>query len=139
MKRLLFLACLAAPGCAGLTDTLKDPSTVQLLDQIAQQGAEKAALKTAAQFQITDESAVKRLVDEAKAASSGAVNAAVARLDAQDKASKAQWRADTMAAISAALKGVGGAMGGTGNPILIALGALMGVGGLLTSKKKETA
>ena len=138
MKRLVILTVLAA-GCGSFGDTLKDPQTVQYLDQVAQAGAEKAALKIAGQFQITDQSAIKQLTEQAKMAAAGAVNVAVNRLDAQDKAQRAQWREDTKAQIAASLQGVGGALASTGNPLLIGLGSLVGVAGLLFAAKKQTA
>ena len=138
MKKLAILCLLAAPGCQGFSQALKDdPMARQIMEEAATAAAQKAALRVASEFQITDESAVKRLVDESKKAADVATAAAVTRLETQDRAARAQWREETKAQISASLKGIGGALSATGNPILLGLGLLMGIGGALTSPRKK--
>jgi hypothetical protein len=144
MKKLLLLLALA-PGCGLLTDEtkdrLKDPETIQILDQVARDAAKKAALETAALGQVTDQSAINQMVEQAKTAASIAVNAAVQRFEAQDKVSRKMWREETKAQIGASLQGIGGAVGAagatTGQPLLIGIGALLAAaGGLFANKKR---
>lgn len=138
IPRLCLLLGLLAPlGCQAFQEPLKDPATIQLLEGIALSAAEKSVLATAAKFQVTDESAIKNLVTQAQTAASSSVQAAVTRIDAKTKEERKAWREETRAQIAASLQGVGGALAVTGNPILMGLGLLMGIGGILTSPKKK--
>jgi hypothetical protein len=144
MKNLGLLVLLLSPSGCGLlkSEPLNDPATHQYLDQVAQAAAKKAALDLAAQFQVTDQSAVQRMVDEAKTAATAATNAAVARFESQDRVSRAKWREDTKAQIAASLQGVGGATQSAGvisrNPLLVGLGAVVAAaGGLFLNKKRK--
>jgi len=147
MKRLLLLLALTPVGCGlfpkeDVKDRLKDPETIALLDQIARDGAKKAALEVAALGQVTDQSAVNQMVDRSKTAASAAVNAAIARFEAQDRVSRQMWREETKATIAASMQGVGGAVENAGvvskNPLLIGLGAVVAAaGGLFLNKKRK--
>lgn len=138
MKTLgVILVGLLFCSCSLPQQWSEDPAAMAALKTISEASAEKVALSVAERFQVTDETQVKRLVDESKTAAVAAANAAVARFEAQDKVSKAQWREQTKATIAASLQGVGGALSVTANPILVGLGLLMSLGGILTSPKKK--
>lgn len=138
MKALgVILVGLCFCSCSAFEQWSDNPANMAAIQDLSQKTAEQAALAVAERFQVTDAGARAQLTEQAKATAAVAVNQAVARFEAQDKVSRAQWREQTKAQIAASLQGIGGALTTTGNPILIGLGLLMGVGGVLTSKKKE--
>ncbi len=131
---LLISSLFASSGCKSL---LEDPEAFQNLVNLSERAATRAAEDVSKQLKIEDEQAKQQLIDTSRAIARDTLKAAQA-MSAQEREA---WKAELKRLLATSLTKAGetsGAIGtATGNPLLIALGALGILGGGLALKDKR--